>query len=108
MKLYGIKNCDSVKKARVYLDGHNVDYEFIDFRDSSIGINTINELIEKVGMEVLVNKRSTTYRGLSDAQKSNITPSLILDNITLIKRPVVVNGQQVLVGFKEDAFKALI
>ncbi len=108
MKLYGIKNCDTVKKARVYLDEHNVDYEFVDFRDSPITIDTINQFIEKVGMEVLVNKRSTTYRGLSDAQKSNITPSLILENPTLIKRPVVVNRQQVLVGFKEDAFKALI
>ena len=108
MKLYGIKNCDTVKKARVYLDEHNVDYEFVDFRDSPITIDTISQFIEKVGMEVLVNKRSTTYRGLSDAQKSNITPSLILENPTLIKRPVVVNRQQVLVGFKEDAFKALI
>ena len=107
MKMYGIKNCDSVKKAKKYLNNHNIKFEFIDFRQNPIDNNTLDFFIDRVGMDKLINKRSTTYRNLSDSEKSNISKELILKNPTLIKRPVLVNGDDVVVGFSEKVYSNL-
>ena len=75
-KIYGIKNCDTVKKALKYLSTNDITYEFIDFRVDPISKNELQKMIEKVGLEVLINKRSTTYRTLTESEKDNIDPPL--------------------------------
>jgi len=104
LKVYGIKNCDSVKKALKYLSAHNIDYRFIDFRQNPSSADTVKRWVESIGLEVLLNKRSTTYRNLSDTQKNNITIKLLIEQPTLIKRPVLVNGLKVIVGFNEAEY----
>jgi len=108
IKIYGIKNCDSVKKAQKYLINHNIDFEFIDFRQNPIDEKTLQGFVDKVGWEKLINKRSTTYRSFTDAEKKNITLVLTLKNPTLIKRPVLVTGDNITVGFSEKLYSDLI
>ena len=109
--LYGIKNCDTVKKARRWLEDHGVDYQFHDFRQDGIECIQISDWVEKCGWEAIVNKRSTTWRGLSDKDK-NIKSNqqaidLLLINPTLIKRPITVSNKTLLIGFKEEEYKKL-
>jgi arsenate reductase len=106
--IYGIKNCDTVKKACKYLSAHNANYQFIDFRQNPLSVDTIETWIESIGWEVLVNKRSTTYRSLSESQKSNITIELLIEQPTLIKRPVLVREGVFFVGFKEEQYSQFI
>ena len=107
IKVYGIKNCDTVKKAIVYLNDCDVDYQFIDFRQNPISLQVLKKMVESVGWELLINKRSTTYRSLSEEQKSNINYDLVLRLPTLIKRPVLVQGESILVGFSEQQYAEL-
>ncbi|WP_428087044.1 arsenate reductase [Candidatus Thioglobus sp.] len=108
MKMYGIKNCDTVKKARNFLKIHQLDVEFIDFREQPLDQKTLQMFVDAVGWDKLINKRSTTYRNLSDAQKSNITLALTLKNPTLIKRPVLVTKGNVSVGFDAKIYADLV
>ena len=108
IKMYGIKNCDSVKKAQKYLQLNNIDFEFIDFRQNPISADTLQTFVDALGWDKLINRRSTTYRNLSDVEKSNITIALTLKNPTLIKRPVLVTAVDTLVGFSEKSYSALI
>jgi arsenate reductase len=108
MKMYGIKNCDTIKKARRFLEDHQVKFEFIDFREQSLDKATLQEFIDSVGWDRVINKRSTTYRNLTDAQKADITLELTLKNPTLIKRPVLVTSADIRVGFSEKSYSDLI
>ena len=76
IKMYGIKNCDTIKKAQKFLDSHGVEFEFIDFRQSPINESTLQSFIDTLGWDKLVNKRSTTYRNFTDDEKLNITLAL--------------------------------
>jgi len=106
--VYGIKNCDTVKKACKYLSAHNANYQFIDFRKNPLSVDTIEAWIESIGWEVLVNKRSTTYRSLSEVQKNNITIELLIEQPTLIQRPVLISEGVVVVGFKEEQYTKFV
>jgi len=108
IKVYGIKNCDTVKKALVYLNDHDVNYQFIDFRQNPISLQVLKKMVESVGWELLINRRSTTYRSLSEDEKSNINYDLILKLPTLIKRPVLVQGEKTMVGFSEQQYAKFI
>ncbi|SFV76670.1 FIG138056: a glutathione-dependent thiol reductase [hydrothermal vent metagenome] len=108
MKMYGIKNCDTIKKAQKYLSSHNVNFEFIDFRDQPLDEVTLLKFVDALGWEKVINKRSTTYRNLTDEQKSDITIELTLKNPTLIKRPILVIGADIKVGFSEKTYSDLI
>ena len=107
--LYGIKNCDTVKKARKWLESNDVNYQFHDFRVDGLTAEMIEQWFTAVGWEKLLNKRSTTWRQLDDAQKENINEqsaaSLLLNNPTLIKRPVLDNEITILVGFSEESYQ---
>lgn len=111
LKIYGIKNCDTVKKARLWLEGHGVDYQFHDFRQDGLDKAQVTCWVEKLGWEAIVNKRSTTWRNLSDKEKEISTNpqaiKLLLANPTLIKRPVVEKNKILLIGFKESEFQKL-
>ena len=108
IQVYGIKNCDTVKKALVYLSDQDVNYQFIDFRQNPISQQVLIKMVESVGWELLINKRSTTYRSLSEEEKSNINYDLVLSLPTLIKRPVLVQGEKTMVGFSEQQYAKFI
>ena len=108
IKVYGIKNCDTVKKAIVYLNDCDIDYEFIDFRQNPISQQVLKKMVDSVGWELLINKRSTTYRSLSEEEKSNINYDLVSKLPTLIKRPVLIHGEKITVGFSEQQYAKFI
>lgn len=109
--LYGIKNCDSVKKARRWLDQNDIDYRFHDFRSDGLDPLLIQSWVDNLGWESLVNKRSTTWRNLPDDQKSNLNEktlvSLLLEQPTLIKRPVLDQLGRLQLGFKETEYQQI-
>jgi len=106
--LYGIKNCDTVKKARTWLEQHNVDYRFHDFRADGLTVAQVNTWIAEIGLETLVNKRSTTWKELDETTKANFSEAtaatVISENPTLIKRPLLDTGKQKYVGFKDTEY----
>ena len=106
--LYGIRNCDTVKKARKWLDTHGVDYRFHDFRADGLEATKLDAWIRAVGWEALLNRRGTTWRRLPEDVRDGIdekhVAALMLEQPTLIRRPVVAHGKQVLVGFDAQAF----
>ena len=110
MILYGIKNCDTVRKARRWCETNDVAIQFHDFRTDGLDIATINNWLESVPWEVLLNKRGTTWRKLEDPRKEQLDQQtaveLMLANPTLIKRPVVTNNGDCMVGFKEADYAA--
>ena len=110
MILYGIKNCDTVKKARRWLEANDVAFIFHDVRADGLDKATVEAWLQKVSWEILLNKRGTTWRKLEDACKDNINEAndieLMLENPTLIKRPVVTVNDDCIVGFKEADYAA--
>lgn len=110
--LCGIKNCDSVKKAKKWLEQNGIEYHYHDFREHGLDKSALQEWIKEPGWEVLLNKRSTTWKQLSDDEKSNLDADkalfLFLAYPTLIKRPVLISQAGILVGFKEAEYKKLL
>ncbi len=110
--LYGIKNCDSVKKARQWLDSNGVDYQFHDFRSDGLSIEQVQDFIAKEGWENVLNKRSTRWRQLDDAQKTDLNADkvagLLLAHPTLIKRPILVADECFFIGFNPQSYQALL
>lgn len=106
--VYGIPNCDTVKKARKWLDAQSVSYEFHDYKKKGIDAKTLKSFSKALGWESLVNKRGTTWRKLDDAEKENLNESkaieLMIENTSLIKRPVITGGKELLLGFDTDAY----
>ena len=108
IQIYGIRNCDTVRRAIKYLDMNDIRYEFIDYRKYPISLENLQNMVSSVGWESLINRRSTTYRSLSEDQKKSINYDLVLDYPTLIKRPVLISGDQILVGFSEKKYATII
>ncbi len=110
--LYGISNCDSCRKARKFLDGAGVSYQFHDLRQAGVTAEQVHRWLNAVGPEALVNRRSTTWRGLSEADRAraghNSVADLLLAHPTLIKRPVLEAANTVHVGFREADYRALL
>lgn len=106
--LYGIKNCDTVKKARTWLEQNKVNYHFHDFRADGLSAAQVKIWISEIGLETLVNKRSTTWKELDEATKTNFNEAnaatVISENPTLIKRPLLDTGKQKYVGFKDTEY----
>ncbi|WP_101756604.1 ArsC family reductase [Oceanicoccus sp. KOV_DT_Chl] len=102
--LYGIKNCDTVKKARQWLDQHQIAYHFHDFRQDGIGRAEVEQWIKQLGWETVVNKRSTSWKELTPAKREAMdaatAATAILENPTLVKRPLLALNGQFSVGFK--------
>jgi len=110
MILYGIKNCDTVRKARRWCEANDIDFQFHDLRVDGLDETTINHWLESVSWEALLNKRATTWRKLEDPRKEQldqtIAVELILANPTLIKRPVLSDSSGCKLGFKEADYAA--
>ena len=108
LKIYGIKNCDTVKKALKFLSSQSLPHEFIDFRENLISEDLYKTMEQRVGLEILINKRSSTYRSLTDDEKQNIGYELVSKYPTLIKRPVLIQNGDVMVGFSEKQYSELL
>ena len=110
--LYGIKNCDTMKKARTWLDSHGVAYEFHDYKVAGIDADDLKRWVKALGWEVLLNRAGTTFRKLPDADKEGLTEAkaikLMLAQPSMIKRPVLERGKTLLVGFKPEAYQQLV
>ena len=109
--LYGIPNCDTVKKARKWLEANNIVYQFHDFRKQGLDEALLADWFQSPGWEALLNKRGTTWRQqpqqVKDAIDSDSAKQLMLDNPAIIKRPVTVTQSGVSVGFKPDQYSEL-
>lgn len=107
--VYGIKNCDTVKKALKWLTDNNLEPQLHDYRKDGLDPTWLAEMAEKFGWENLVNKKSTTWRGLDSEIKDNLNKELALEvlqaNPTLIKRPIVLNGNIALIGFNQENYQ---
>jgi arsenate reductase len=113
IRIYGIKNCDTMKKARAWLDQKGVAYEFHDYKVAGIDRATLEGWAKKVGWEVLLNRRGTTFRKLPDKDKADLSEkkavTLMLAQPSLISRPVTaLKGGKLLVGFKPDEYVHLL
>ncbi len=110
--LHGIPNCDTMKKARVWLDQHGILYDFHDYKKLGISAEKLNGWADAVGWEVLLNKAGTTFRKLPDADKAGIDRdkaiALMVEQPSLIKRPVLEHPGGVLVGFKPELYAAAL
>jgi arsenate reductase len=105
LKIYGIPNCDTIKKTKKFLEANNIDYDFIDFRKTPLNIKDIEKFITEIGLDLLVNRRSTTWKQLSNNEKDNIDATIILNNPTLMKRPIVIKDSFYFVGYDEKKLK---
>ncbi len=107
--LYGIPNCDTVKKARVWLSDHGVEYTFHDYKKAGIDAATLQGWCAQTGWEVLLNKAGTTFKKLADGDKAGIDEgkaiALMMANPSIIKRPVVEGGASLVVGFKPEIYE---
>jgi arsenate reductase len=110
--LYGIKNCDSVKKARKWLTENNCEYQFHDFRTDGLTAELVQRFIAQSSGELLLNKRSTSWKQLDAVDKENITEdkviSLFLATPTLIKRPVLATDSHFFIGFNLENYQKLL
>lgn len=109
--LYGIKNCDTVKKARRWLEQAGVDYQFHDFRSDGLGAQQVQSWVDFLGWENVLNKCSTTWRKLPEDTKNSLGEtnlvSLLLEQPTLIKRPVLDKQGHIHLGFKETDYQQI-
>jgi len=107
--VYGIPNCDSVKKARFWLTDHGVDYVFHDFKKQGVPPEAVDLWLKHISWDVLVNRKGTTWRKLDPSLQARVTDAasahaLMLEHSSVIKRPVVVKGQTVIVGVNPEAW----
>ena len=107
--LYGIKNCDTMKKARAWLDEHSVNYVFHDYKASGIDQSKLKEWCQTAGWERVLNRSGTTFRKLSDSQRTDLTEAraidLMLSQPSMIKRPVLELDGVLLVGFSPETYE---
>jgi len=108
--IYGIKNCDTMKKARAWLDGRGVAHAFHDYKSAGVGRALLEGWVASAGWETLLNRAGTTFRALPDEKKAGLNATkavaLMLAQPSMIKRPVLVAGSRLLVGFKPEQYAA--
>ena len=106
--IYGIKNCDTMKKARGWLDGHGVAYDFHDYRVEGVAKEKLQQWSDELGWETLLNRAGTTFRKLREADKEGLNEkkalALMLAQPSMIKRPVLDLGGKRVVGFKPEIY----
>ncbi|MDO6682179.1 MULTISPECIES: ArsC family reductase [unclassified Oceanobacter] len=109
--MYGIKNCDTIKKARSWLDQAAIEFTFHDYKKDGLDPALVDQWLDELGWEALINKRGTTWRALPDDLKTRMDNAsarqAMLENPSIIKRPLLDTGSQKLLGFKPDTYAAL-
>lgn len=111
MTLYGIPNCDTIKKARKWLDEHDIAYVFHDYKKSGVDAQALRGWVDELGWEALLNRAGTTFRSLSDHEKADIDAdkaiALMLANPSMIKRPVLDLEDRRVAGFKPEIYATI-
>ena len=111
MKIYGIKNCDTMKKAFAWLDAHGLAYDFHDYKKLGVTETDLARWIDAAGWETVLNRAGTTFRKLPEADQRDLTRdkaiALMVASPSMIKRPVLERGDAVEIGFKPDRYAAL-
>ncbi|HEY8119310.1 MAG TPA: ArsC family reductase [Methylophilaceae bacterium] len=114
MKLYGIPNCNTVKKSRTWLESHGISYQFHDFKKDGVNAAMLGQWLEQTTWEKLVNRAGMTWRNLSDTEKAQVHDNdsaiaLMLAKPSVIKRPVLVNDARILqLGFDAEKYETLL
>ncbi|AXB75574.1 arsenate reductase [Novosphingobium sp. P6W] len=110
IEFYGIPNCDTVKKARTWLDAKGIAFTFHDYKKEGVDAENLAAWIDAAGLDKVLNRAGTTFRKLPDADKADLDPAkaiaLMVANPSMIKRPVVTHPGGILVGFKEPEWAA--
>ncbi|MFV0575571.1 MAG: ArsC family reductase [Vibrio sp.] len=109
--MYGIPNCDTIKKAKKWLEAENIAFEFHDYRKNGISAELVAQFCKQFGWETVLNKRGTTYRQLTDDQKASLNEEtaipLLVEHPAMIKRPILVTNDKSLIGFKAAEYAEL-
>ncbi|UPQ87273.1 ArsC family reductase [Vibrio sinaloensis] len=109
--MYGIANCDTIKKAKKWLEAEGVEYQFHDYRKQGIDTALVKQFCQQLGWENVLNKRGTTYRQLSAEQKEALNETnaiaLLVEQPAMIKRPILVVGDDYHIGFKADQYATI-
>ena len=109
--LYGIPNCDTIKKARNWLRQHEVEFDFHDYRKQGIDMKKLQTMATQLDWEVMLNRCGTTWRALPEDSKAQIDEAsalkLMLDNPAIIKRPILAVGEQLYIGFKPEQYEEI-
>lgn len=110
VRIYGIKNCNTVKKALTWFDENGIAYEFHDFKKLGVSRDKLEEWGQKLGWEPLVNKKGTTWKQLDQLEQQRVTDAssayaMLGDKTSMIKRPVVENGNDLILGFDETTYE---
>lgn len=109
--MYGIPNCDSIKKARKWLDANNIEYSFHNYKKDGVSKELVRGWSKELGFENLLNRRGTTWRKLPEDTKDNINEAsaiqIMLENPSIIKRPLLDTGSKKLLGFSEEQYQKL-
>ena len=107
--MFGIPNCDTIKKARRWLEQHDIDYQFHDYRKQGVDVALMQGWLDELGWEQLINKRGTTWRQLDESTKNNMDNQqaliIIQDNPAIVKRPLLLNGDHKIIGFKDSIYQ---
>jgi Spx/MgsR family transcriptional regulator len=110
-KLYGIANCDTIKKARNWLDSRQIAFEFHDYRKQGLDITLLQSMESELGWESMVNRRGTTWRALPDAIKDSIDRDsalqVMLENPAIIKRPILARDNRLFIGFDDQQYQEI-
>ncbi|SBS27753.1 Regulatory protein Spx [Marinomonas spartinae] len=109
--IYGIKNCDTMKKAFHWLDENNIEYTFHDYKKEGVNETQAKQWLEQLGWENIINKRGTTWRKLDDKTKDTMNNELALQTIqdqpSIIKRPLLIKNNEIILGFKPSDYQAI-
>ncbi|SBS28613.1 Regulatory protein Spx [Marinomonas spartinae] len=109
--IYGIKNCDTMKKAFHWLDENNIEYTFHDYKKEGVNETQAKQWLEELGWENIINKRGTTWRKLDDKTKDTMNNELALQTIqdqpSIIKRPLLIKNNEIILGFKPSDYQAI-
>jgi arsenate reductase len=110
VEVYGIKACDTMKKARAWLDAKGIAYTFHDYKTEGIERATLEGWVDRLGWEVVLNRAGTTFRALPESDKTGLTAAkavgLMVKQPSMIKRPMLVAGRDLIAGFKPDIYAA--
>lgn len=107
--MYGIANCDTIRKARNWLKSNDIDYQFHDYKKNGTDIQQLTDWVLQLGWQQLINKRGTTWRKLAEDTRSSMNDQLSIqlmtENPSIIKRPLLVTGNKIILGFKENIYQ---
>lgn len=110
LTMYGISQCDTIKKAKAWLEARNIPYQFHDYKKQGLAPELLDQWLQKLSWEELLNRKGTTWRKLPEEVRENISADsarvLMLENQSIIKRPLLVDGDRLLLGFSEASYQA--